>query len=76
MVAEKFYRTWEVKYATELRNREAAFGATPIDRLRLRMAWHEDAERGFKVSEAAEKAAQKAARDRYAGIRVVKDESA
>ncbi len=70
-VAEKFHRTWEVKYATELRNREAAFGATPIDRLRLRMAWHEDAERGIRVSEAEEKARQKAARDRYTGLKVV-----
>jgi hypothetical protein len=74
IVAEKFYRTWEVKYATELRNREAAFGATPIDRLKLRMAWHEDAERGLKVSEAEERARQKEARNRYAGLKVVGEE--
>lgn len=73
-VADMFFRTRKVTFAAELRQREAAFGATPIDRLRLRMAWHEDKERGIRVSEAEEKRAQKEARDRYAGIRVVKNE--
>jgi hypothetical protein len=72
-VADMFFRTRKATYAAELRMREAAFGATPIDRLRLRMAWHEDKERGIRASEAEEKAKQKEARDRYAGIRVVKD---
>lgn len=73
-VADMFFRTRKAAYAAELRQREAAFGATPIDRLRLRMAWHEDKERGLKVSEAEEKARQKEARDRYAGLKVVGDE--
>jgi hypothetical protein len=72
-VADRFYTTWEVRYATELRAREAAFGATPVDRLRLRMAWREDAEHGLKVSEAEEKRRQKEAQQRYGDIRVVRD---
>lgn len=75
-VAEQFFRTRKAAYASELRQREAAFGATPIDRLRLRMAWHEDNERGIRMSEAEEKRQAKEARERYAGIRVVKDETA
>jgi hypothetical protein len=70
-VADKFFRTFEVRYASELRQREAQFGATPLDRLRLRMAWMEDKERGFKVSEAEEKRRQKEAQQRYAGLRAV-----
>lgn len=70
-VAERFHRGFEVKFASELRMREAQFGATPLDRLRLRMAWREDAERGFRASEAEEKARQKAAQQRYGGIHVV-----
>lgn len=61
-VAQRFFTTFEVKYASELRLRESAFGATPIDRLKLRMAWREDAEYGLKVSEAEEKARAKEAR--------------
>lgn len=74
-VAEKFFRTWEVKYAAELRQREAHFGATPMDRLKLRWAWREDQERGIKVSEAEEKR-RAAALKRYGDIRIVKDETA
>ena len=74
-VADKFFRTFEVKYAAELRQREAAFGATPLDRLRLRMSWREDQERGVKVSEAEEKRRAAAAK-RYGDIRIVKDETA
>jgi hypothetical protein len=70
-VAERFHRGFEVKYASELRMREAQFGATPLDRLRLRMAWREDAEKGFRASEAVEKARQKAAQQRYGDIHVV-----
>lgn len=70
-VAERFFRTWEVKYASELRMREAAFGATPIDRLRLRMAWQEDKERGFRASEAEEKRRQQEAQQRYGNIHAV-----
>lgn len=75
-VADRWHKTWKVQYASELRQREAAFGATPIDRLRLRMAWREDEKLGFLVSEAEEKARQKAARQRYGDIHVVKDQSA
>lgn len=71
MVAEKFHRTWEVRYAAELRQREAAFGATPIDRLRLRMAWAEDAERGLKVSEKAEAERQREAAKRYGNLHAI-----
>lgn len=48
IVANKFYTTFEVKYAAELRQRESAFGATPLDRLRLRMAWLENKEKEDK----------------------------
>lgn len=71
-IAEKFHRTFEVKYAAELRLREAQFGATPMDRLRLRMSWREDAALGFKASEAEEAARQKEARARYGDIHVLK----
>ncbi len=74
-VADMFFRTRKAAYAAELRQREAAFGATPIDRLRLRMAWNEDKERGIKVSEAEERRRQKEARDRYEGLRVVGDDT-
>lgn len=70
-VADMFFRTRKVTYAAELRMREAVFGATPMDRLRLRMAWNEDKEKGFRASEAEEKRRQKEARDRYAGLKVV-----
>ncbi len=73
-VADMFFRTRKAVYAAELRQREAAFGATPIDRLRLRMAWNEDKERGIKVSEAEERRRQKETRDRYEGLRVVGDD--
>ncbi len=36
-IADRFYKTHTIAAAAELRQREAAFGATPIDRLRLRM---------------------------------------
>jgi hypothetical protein len=68
-IAEQFHRGFEVKFAAELRLREAQFGATPMDRLRLRMSWREDAERGFKVSEAEE--ARRAREQRYADIHVI-----
>lgn len=72
-VADAFYRTRKVQFAAELRMREAAFGATPIDRLRLRMAWAEDAERGFRASEAQEQQRAKEARKRYGTIHAVGD---
>ncbi len=75
-VADKFHKTFKVQYAAELRQREAAFGATPIDRLRLRMSWREDAERGFKASEAEQKRREKETKDRYGSIHAVKDETA
>jgi hypothetical protein len=75
-VADRFHKTFKVQYAAELRQREAAFGATPIDRLRLRMTWREDAERGFKASEAEQRRRAKETQDRYGSIHVVKDETA
>lgn len=75
-VADRWHKTWKVQYASELRQREAAFGATPIDRLRLRMTWREDAQMGFKASEAEQKRRAKEAAARYGSIHVVKDETA
>lgn len=75
-VADRWHKTWKVQYAAELRQRESNFGATPLDRLRLRMSWREDQERGFLASEAVQKARAKEARNRYGEIHVVKDETA
>jgi len=71
-VADRWHKTWRVQYASELRQREAAFGATPIDRLRLRMSWREDQEKGFVASEAEQARRAKEAQQRYGGIHVVK----
>lgn len=70
-IAEQFHRGFEVKFAAELRLREAQFGATPMDRLRLRMTWREDAELGFKASEKEQNRRAKEAQQRYGGIHVV-----
>lgn len=71
-VADQWHKTWKVSYAAELRQRESTFGATPLDRLRLRMTWREDAEHGWKLSEADRKQREKEARRQYGDIRVLR----
>ncbi len=74
-VAERFYRGGSTSAAAELRTREKAFGATPYDRLSLRMSY-------LDVDAAEDKAAERKARQgaqgvappatgRYAGLAVV-----
>ncbi len=68
-VADRFFKTMDVRYASELRQREAHFGATPLDRLRLKMAWLEHEEKDAKRSGQAD--APPNNRDRYTGLRPV-----
>lgn len=68
-IAQKFYTTMDVKYASELRMRETAFGATPLDRLKLRMAWLETEDKEAKRPAPAPKPTHQD----YTGLRAVGD---
>lgn len=77
-IADRFYYTGTIAAAAELRQREAAFGATPIDRLRLRMHLldvdkaEDDAKRRQRKGEGVKPPTT----GKYAGLSVVPEKKA
>ncbi len=76
-IHERFVRTQSLSAAAELRSREAAFGATPIDRLRLRMSLLDVEGAETKATERRRRQSAQGVKPptagRYAGLAAVPD---